>query len=499
MPRRYRASFFRRQRLFLDVYFTLGTTPAKNAVNNTVQITIQPPANVANGTKWDALNPQIQAVLADIAYNQGGGGLHTLFGIAGAVTAISTNNVSALNIALANFYISTATAHYRRLAEARYLNTGPFAVKFSATGPFKNDTGLSALDFTGKIPNNGPQGHYILFPLANGDTLSILGAAGGAKHGTLVLANNVITYTPTPGYIQTGTNGMPLASWTDTFIYIETDSAGDSGVGEVSLTITAAAQPQLLAGNPTPSVEDISDLTNTQLAPIVTAAIAQWTAAGISTEELKALQSATYNVGILPAGEVGSTTGNVVTISPDAAGAGWFVDPTPADNVEFSQIVAPTEFDATPGSPAYGEVDLLTTVSHEMGHILGLPDVANAAEPDDLMDISIATGVRRIPQASDLQALQSAAPVAQAPANSSDSTVPDSGTVATIANSTGSVTSPTYSYGDPSDPTPVSSQPVSASVPSTVTPITLGQPLLLAPPSAPPGPAHRWRVRPGRR
>ena len=182
-------------------------------------------------------------------------------------------------------------------------------------------------------------------------------------------------------------------------------TAGDSGVGEVSLTITAAAQPQLLAGNPTPSVEDISDLTNTQLVPIVTAAIAQWTAAGISTEELKALQSATYNVGILPAGEVGSTTGNVVTISPDAAEVGWFVDSTPADNVDFSQIVAPTEFDATPGSPAYGEVDLLTAVSHEMGHILGLPDVANAAEPNDVMDISIATGVRRIPQASDLQAL----------------------------------------------------------------------------------------------
>ena len=98
--------------------FTLRWGPRPRRTQSTTHADhLQPPANVANGTKWDALNPQIQAVLEDIAYNQGGGGLHTLFGIAGAVTAISTNNVRAFNIALANFYISTATEHDRRLAE----------------------------------------------------------------------------------------------------------------------------------------------------------------------------------------------------------------------------------------------------------------------------------------------------------------------------------------------------------------------------------------------
>jgi hypothetical protein len=210
-------------------------------------------------------------------------------------------------------------------------------------------------------------------------------------------------------------------------------------------------------------------LTTAQLQPIISEAIAGWGAAGASAVQVQALQDATYQISTLPPSELGSTTGNVVTISPAAAGASWFVDPTPADNLEFSQIVAPTEFDATPGSPAYGEVDLLTVVSHEMGHVLGLPDFANAAFPYDVMDISIATGVRRIPQASDLQGLQPAASVVPPASISPASTVPGPITVATSASSSGTVTSPTTTTAAP------------ATAP-------VAQPLLLSSPSSPLGP-----------
>ena len=46
----------------------------------------------------------------------------------------------------------------------------------------------------------------------------------------------------------------------------------------------------------------------------------------------------------------------------DAAGWGWFVDPTPRGDSEF----------ATPGDQGErGRVDLLTAVMHEMGYVLG--------------------------------------------------------------------------------------------------------------------------------
>ncbi|MGO9915356.1 MAG: hypothetical protein ACLQIB_11670, partial [Isosphaeraceae bacterium] len=54
---------------------------------------------------------------------------------------------------------------------------------------------------------------------------------------------------------------------------------------------------------------------------------------------------------------------------------------------------------AEPGSPAAGEVDLLTVLEHELGHVIGLSDNAQAG---DLMDITLGLGVRRAPTAADV-------------------------------------------------------------------------------------------------
>src|SRR5262249_61032045 len=48
------------------------------------------------------------------------------------------------------------------------------------------------------------------------------------------------------------------------------------------------------------------------------------------------------------------------------------------------------------GSPAAGHVDLLTVVTHELGHVLGL-DHDEAV--DDVMAESLVPGVRRVPTA----------------------------------------------------------------------------------------------------
>lgn len=53
----------------------------------------------------------------------------------------------------------------------------------------------------------------------------------------------------------------------------------------------------------------------------------------------------------------------------------WYVDPAPADDIEFGTPVANgtcTYYFAGSGTPAAGEIDLYTVIKHEFGHALGL-------------------------------------------------------------------------------------------------------------------------------
>ena len=88
---------------------------------------------------------------------------------------------------------------------------------------------------------------------------------------------------------------------------------------------------------------------------------------------------------------LGETIGNKILINRDAAGYGWFIDPTPADNVEFADVLSPYNLVARSGSPAYNRADLLTTVMHEMGHVLGY-EHSNSL---DLMYPTLPLGDRR--------------------------------------------------------------------------------------------------------
>jgi hypothetical protein len=93
-----------------------------------------------------------------------------------------------------------------------------------------------------------------------------------------------------------------------------------------------------------------------------------------------------------------------ITIDTNAAGHGWFVDTTPKDNSEFThaQNAAGTDLLTHPSNAAAGHLDLLTTVVHEMGHVLGLPDSTAAADAHDLMYIDLVDGERRLPDTADV-------------------------------------------------------------------------------------------------
>jgi hypothetical protein len=132
----------------------------------------------------------------------------------------------------------------------------------------------------------------------------------------------------------------------------------------------------------------------------------------------------------------GGATDGTILISPNAAGAGWYDDPATGGKSVFTQPLANNAFAAQPGSAAVGQYDLLAALLHEIGHIEGfLPSSSSfeshvqttggsqvfvgpgvsaslvdadqelnpSAYANDLMSATLATGVRELPSALDVQ------------------------------------------------------------------------------------------------
>ena len=102
-----------------------------------------------------------------------------------------------------------------------------------------------------------------------------------------------------------------------------------------------------------------------QLQVAVAGALARLSAAGTDPALVAGLALARYDVAALPPGVLGLA---------DAAGHGWFIDPTPLQDEEFVPGGPGSPLVALPGSAAAGREDLLSAVLHEMGHLAGRPD-----------------------------------------------------------------------------------------------------------------------------
>jgi hypothetical protein len=203
-------------------------------------------------------------------------------------------------------------------------------------------------------------------------------------------------------YIQSVNTGSETGTAT---VSLASPPHGFHGLGSVPQPTLPpplrAAAGGVQASSPTPGETHLSQA---QLDSVVAAAIAQWAHAGASAAQLAALAAITFTVNDLSGDIIGEQTPGHITIDINAAGHGWFVDPTPNDNSEFThaQNAQGTDLLTDPSNAAAGHLDLLTAVTHEMGHVLGLDDETAASSSHDLMFIDLVDGERRLPDATDV-------------------------------------------------------------------------------------------------
>jgi len=150
-------------------------------------------------------------------------------------------------------------------------------------------------------------------------------------------------------------------------------------------TLLAAAG---LVDNP-----DAAALSQADLQPIVSQAIADWADLGLATDQLADLVAVRFVITDLSGAQLGLAERDTIFLDLNAAGHGWFVDPTPASDEEFIAGAAGRLTAIDPA--AVDRIDLLTVVSHELGHALGLSDLDASVEA--LMSGTLESGVRRGP------------------------------------------------------------------------------------------------------
>ncbi len=182
----------------------------------------------------------------------------------------------------------------------------------------------------------------------------------------------------------------PVTAGTHDFTIEVTDSSHNTASYHGSFDVLAATG-LTVASSSSPPPAGLPSLTAQQIQPIITEAERRLTAA-TGLQVAAAMNGVAVKIAVLPNNVLGEVVGKTVYISRNAAGYGWFLDSTPDDDAEFSDRLGGTTLAADAASPASRRVDLLTTVMHEMGHVLGFPHSLAL----DLMYPTLPLGERRL-------------------------------------------------------------------------------------------------------
>ena len=191
------------------------------------------------------------------------------------------------------------------------------------------------------------------------------------------------------GYTGGGTDSAALVNYINTIDSNAINGAGFTiftgsvvnGTPSVTPPNSVPVTPLMAAAGQGAGADAISAA---QLSAIASSAIDQLLASGLTAAQQAALDDVTFSLVDLTDGMLGQAAGNLVMIDIDGAGWGWFVDTTPEDSDEFD-----ADGVAIAGGGAEGQADLLTTVMHELGHVLGLRH-----SDEGVMDDTLELGTR---------------------------------------------------------------------------------------------------------
>lgn len=141
-----------------------------------------------------------------------------------------------------------------------------------------------------------------------------------------------------------------------------------------NITVNALLQAREAGTNVT------TDLTEAELGQVIGAAVSYWQNSSLTYSQSVALEAAAFSIADLDGLQLGLESGGSVQIDVNAAGHGWYIDQTPFD---------------TSDDNIGDRVDLLTVVTHELGHVIGHVDIYDDAQSDDIMYGFLNAGERR--------------------------------------------------------------------------------------------------------
>ncbi|MFL5859980.1 MAG: Calx-beta domain-containing protein, partial [Solirubrobacteraceae bacterium] len=223
-------------------------------------------------------------------------------------------------------------------------------------------TSSQTITLTVSLSGSSPIATTVTVKTVNGT--AVAGTNYTAVSTTLTFAAGATSQTVTVTILKhsTGTSNKTFT------VVLSSPTAGTLGTTTSTVTITGTSQ---MAAALAPSGSVAAPLTQDELQPVVAAAEQDWQAAGIARSRLAPV---TFVITTLPLGQIGYTVGDTVYIDPTAAGWGW--------NTSL----------ALPGAD---QMDLLTVVLHELGHVLGLPDGCACGALHELMQTTLSAGQRR--------------------------------------------------------------------------------------------------------
>src|SRR5688572_6555151 len=165
----------------------------------------------------------------------------------------------------------------------------------------------------------------------------------------------------------------------------------------------------LLSADVLPLSTDLQDSTSSPAAlaepiirPLVEEAVHRLSGLGYSSADLDKARDVRVTIADLPGWTIAETSDEGITLDDDAGGFDWYVDSTPSDDSEFAG--GDDGMQAIEGSDAEGRVDLLTVVTHELGHYLGLTHEDAISEATAFMQPGTRPGMRTLPRGHAVQA-----------------------------------------------------------------------------------------------